>query len=745
MKVCGQLVKPSRLATGQILLVFLTFCVALQRPFRPHHGVLTKTMMCLKCDVAVDLQKQKEMNAIMQKRRKKKMAPILREKKLKSIILAAKEAKLKKDTNLPDIGLGNSIARGAAAMAKDLALIKCTKLPLLARQLCLTKTQEEMGPKKPSAGIVNLNRPKLDSGRPTATIKVQVPKTFSLPKVKEGILTFEDPKVTRKKKEMELKSLKGKKGAKGGININVGGNLPDPSIPKNIDIPNLGKVPSGKTAINTLPGSLNSKAVRGQAPKSATSLTNTLAGAMGSAASKKSMTGKMTYPAQSGVLNKWANSVADKAVFGASAKSGRESDSKSKTPNQDLVKAVEQSLEVKAAKGLLRKRLPKPGSDGPVVAPPLVKVPKKKNVEAEEKQLKLAKQKKVKQLNAPPIMKGENPYKDLQPPEVSASGPSGPPGASGPPENTYAKGSPKSPISVGKPPSPKAREAPKKAAASRHAEKNPAKEIEQKKEVAKDDCTPGMSLPRSDYDPSQVEVEPSVPKCSKPCTKTDPESVKLCALKKAKKRKEMSLQQAEQAAEAGDISATKDAMLNAEKSKFDKNVFSKSQPVQKSAALDGDLEEAPLVMPKPKESKVGKVIDGTPWDKGGKPKFVKGPSVWSAQGLNFLEIKEDPLPDTEEVNRLLNPKKLLGTKLDPNLPDNLGKKDARISNDSPGTPNSEAESSPEVKHMASMTICINEGSMSLIKELFKQVTGPDVKISCQPARSNRMWRDPADP
>ena len=67
MKVCGQLVKPSRLATGQILLVFLTFCVALQRPFRPHHGALTKTMMCLKCDVAVDLQKQKEMNAIIQK------------------------------------------------------------------------------------------------------------------------------------------------------------------------------------------------------------------------------------------------------------------------------------------------------------------------------------------------------------------------------------------------------------------------------------------------------------------------------------------------------------------------------------------------------------------------------------------------------------------------------------------------------------------------------------------------------
>ena len=60
-----------------------------------------------------------------------------------------------------------------------------------------------------------------------------------------------------------------------------------------------------------------------------------------------------------------------------------------------MVKAVEQSLEVKAAKGLLRKRLPKPGSDGPVVAPPLVKVPKKKNVEAEEKQLKLAKQKKM--------------------------------------------------------------------------------------------------------------------------------------------------------------------------------------------------------------------------------------------------------------------------------------------------------------------------------------------------------------
>ena len=121
----------------------------------------------------------------------------------------------------------------------------------------------------------------------------------------------------------------------------------------------------------------------------------------------------------------------------------------------------------------------------------------------------------------------------------------------------------------------------------------------------------------------------------------------------------MSLQQAEQAAEAGDISATKDAMLNAEKSKFDKNVFSKSQPVQKSAALDGDLEEAPLVMPKPKESKVGKVIDGTPWDKGGKPKFVKGPSVWSAQELNFLEINLLPvvfpeaLPPSTAIEKII--------------------------------------------------------------------------------------------
>ena len=56
------------------LVCFIALCEATWKPFRPHQGIMTKTMMCLKCDVAVDLQKQKEMNAIMQKRRKKRMA-----------------------------------------------------------------------------------------------------------------------------------------------------------------------------------------------------------------------------------------------------------------------------------------------------------------------------------------------------------------------------------------------------------------------------------------------------------------------------------------------------------------------------------------------------------------------------------------------------------------------------------------------------------------------------------------------
>ena len=113
-----------------------------------------------------------------------------------------------------------------------------------------------------------------------------------------------------------------------------------------------------------------------------------------------------------------------------------------------------------------------------------------------------------------------------------------------------------------------------------------------------------------------------------------------------------------------------------------------------------------------------------------------------------LEAGDGPLPDAPEVAKLLDPSLSEGTKQDPNNPNMSGKKDARLSADSPvGTKNSDAAiMAPDKgkKSMGDMTTCLNEADPHLIRQLFIQIAGPDVAVECVPAHSNRYWKDPED-
>jgi hypothetical protein len=613
------------------LLLSLSRVESLQKPFRPHQGVKSKVMMCLKCSVSIDLKKQAEINAIVQKRQTKERRAKKRHQILKDIVAAENLAKLKKEINVPDMGDG-TILGGAAQMAKDLALKACSKLPPPANKLCVSATQEGMAPKKPTVGVLDHEKykdwsppmggapggiadaieavgglaaeakktqgadvplppagkaPRVMIGdlhptvHPSKVIKVQKPGLFDLPIVENAKLKFGDPKITRKKQKAMQKAMQKKK---------------------------AGEVP--------------------------------------------------------------------KATLG------------SMTPNGDMLKKTFKKMSIDAAKSLLR--TPPTSKQPPEPALPSITLPAAKQVSPPKMPpLKIEKK-------GPAIHNGKNPFADLGLPKDD------PPSSVKPPaKQSPKKASPeprsKPAFTTPKPAKPKATVppviTPQNAAVvtpkSRPTSKNT-------NALSKDaDCLPAMALPRNDHDfnGAEISIDPSwlLPKCktSKPCTKKDPASTRACAQKTAAKNRLVAMKRAADAAKDGDVLSTRKALADAKR---------------------GTLKEIDV--------------------------FVE------------LEAGDGPLPDAPEVAKLLDPSLSEGTKQDPNNPNMSGKKDARLSADSPvGTKNSDAAiMAPDKgkKSMGDMTICLNEADPHLIRQLFIQIAGPDVAVECVPAHSNRYWKDPED-
>ena len=229
----------------------------------------------------------------------------------------------------------------------------------------------------------------------------------------------------------------------------------------------------------------------------------------------------------------------------------------------------------------------------------------------------------------------------------------------------------------------------------------------------------------------------------------------------------MSLNQAKVAAKVGDIDATKASLAMTEKpGKFEplpiynpesnqlsggpkevekiekggENSLEREHPSRSDAIkpINVPLGNSVLI-----EEKEEDVLTSSAFGK----KKKKGNGRKLLQDIDPMD-EETTLDESDpSIARMLNPALKKGSDFDDTNTAKHGKKPPRVSADHPvGTKVTDIDTSgSSTKHIATMTICINESSMELIRQLFISVTGPDTLVHCKPAHSNRDWEDPEDP
>ena len=312
------------------------------------------------------------------------------------------------------------------------------------------------------------------------------------------------------------------------------------------------------------------------------------------------------------------------------------------------------------------------------------------------------------------------------------------------------------------------------AAATNNAKSEQKKVISTTNEVIqpkmkKIECPPIIALPRNDFDPNDIHTEvdygagksggchPKKPPANCPNSKNGAP----CAKTVIDKDREMAIKQAKVAASVGDLESAKASAEMANKvgtfkplpiipaDKGQENHDSSEDSSSKNGSENLQREAAP------KEN----VVQSTNVPIGRDFLFIEEEEKAERQqekhlpkhdpndpNINNDAMDEDTTLDERDpaIARLLNPALKKNTVYDEANTAIDGKKDPRVTADNPvGTKLTDIDTSGDSKqHMATMTICVNESSMELIKQLFLSVAGPDVVMECKPAHSNRNWEDP---
>ena len=681
------------------MCIFLTPVVRC-RPFKPHQGMKFKTRMCLKCDVMLDLGKQAELAAAVTKMQTKSQQNEAVQNALRAEVQDAEYKKILEKSGLPKLnkeGLAPLIGAVGKAEGKvlgglssalkiqqDAAMAVCLKLIPPARQLCIEKMKKD-GPGSPTAGG---KKPKPGAPPPGGTMV--------LPNPARPILTPED------KAKAQMKPLDGTPWDKGLGAVEVP--VPDPKKA------NLFPKPKGEGMIKKTLGDLAEEKkiadikLGGAAPPIVPATPNKaimekLAIAKGKRDSKLMLRGSEKIPKA-------------KVLSILSPPPKKQNEPKPKIKPEKPLESKAKNHYASLSKDMIKALLKKDKED---------KTEKKKEKKKEEREGKQS---------TKPISTKEPTKKSVPKIQLSAN--------------------------------------------ARNAQRVPTtpteKAVVPRKKVP---CPPLVALPRNDFDPNYVHTEADFAASrSGDCGKCSNSKVGAdCAKKYISKEKEMSLNQAKVAAKVGDTEATKASLDMAEKP-------GKFEPLPIYNVESNQLSGGPKEVEKPEKGGEHSLErEHPPRSDTIKPINVPlGNSI--ANGL-LIEEKEENVPasfaagkkkkkgsgrkllqdidPTDEettldegdpgIARMLNPALKKGSDFDDTNTAKHGKKDPRVSADHPvGTKVTDIDTSgSSTKHIATMTICINESSMELIRQLFISVTGPDTLVHCKPAHSNRDWEDPEDP